>query len=171
MTAGARGAMMAARPDHPRPLEPAMRLFRSCLLLALSLSALALPLLAAAQSVSSGDITVHYSAIPTTTLTPEVARQYGITRSSTRALVNVAVRKGKPGADKAVPSTVTAWVTNLNGQRQELVLREVKEGEAVYYLGETRISDNETLNFEIEVRPAGAKEPIRATFRQEFFVR
>jgi hypothetical protein len=141
------------------------------LVLLLSLAALLAPMLVAAQSVTSGDITVHYSAIPTTTLTPAVATQYGITRSASRALVNVAVRKGKPGADVAVPSTVTAWVTNLNGQRQSMTMREVKEGEAIYYLGETRINDNETLNFEIEVRPVGAKAPIRATFRQEFFVR
>ena len=139
--------------------------------LALSLAALVAAPPAEAQSVSSGEITVHYSAIPTTTLTPAVATQYGITRSASRALVNVAVRKGKPGADVAVPSTVTAWVTNLNGQRQSMTMREVKEGEAIYYLGETRINDNETLSFEIEVRPAGAKAPIRATFRQEFFVR
>lgn len=136
------------------------------MLLALALLA---PLVAAAQSVSSGDITVHYSAIPTTRLAPEVARQYGITRSSSRALVNIAVRQGKPGADKALPSKVSAWVTNLNGQRQALSLREVRDGEAVYYLGETRINGHETLAFEIDVLPPGAKEPIRAVFRQEFF--
>ncbi|HMB57007.1 MAG TPA: DUF4426 domain-containing protein [Arenimonas sp.] len=146
-----------------------MRLSRIVLLLALSLSSLALPMLAAAQSVTAGDITVHYSAIPTTTLTPDVARQYGITRSASRALINIAVRKGKLGSDVAVPSKVSATVTNLNGQRQSLVLREVKEGDAVYYLGETRIDGHETLSFEIEVTPTGRSEPIRASFRQEFF--
>lgn len=124
---------------------------------------------AGAQSVSSGDITVHYSVVPTTSLTPDIARQYGITRSSSRALVNVAVRQGKPGADKAVPSRVSVGATNLNGQRQQLMMREVKEGEAIYYLGEARVSGQETLNFEVEVRIAGRAEPIRAVFRQEFF--
>ncbi|MFT3805832.1 DUF4426 domain-containing protein [Arenimonas sp.] len=122
-----------------------------------------------AQSVSSGDITVHYSVVPTTSLTPEVARQYGLTRSASRALVNVAVRKGKPGVDAAVPSQVTVGATNLNGQRQALMMREVKEGGAIYYLGEARVSGQETLSFEIEVRIAGRAEPIRAAFRQEFF--
>ncbi len=148
-----------------------MRASRLCFLFALALIAFTVSSFAASQSVRSGDITVHYSAIPTTTLTPAVASQYGITRSAGRALVNVAVRKGKPGLDVAVPSTVMVWVTNLNGQRQALTMREVKEGEAVYYLGETRINDNEALDFEIEVRPNGGKTPIRATFRQEFFVR
>ena len=124
---------------------------------------------ASAQSVSSGDITVHYSVVPTTSLTAEIARQYGITRSSSRALVNIAVRKGKPGADAAVPSQVSVGATNLNGQRQQLMMREVKEGEAIYYLGEARVSGQETLNFEVEVRIAGRAEPIRAVFRQEFF--
>lgn len=144
-----------------------MRSIRSCILL-LTLALLS-PLAAKAQSVSSGDITVHYSAIPTTTLAPAVAKQYGITRSASRALVNIAIRKGKPGADKALPSKVSAWVTNLNGQRQVLALREVREGEALYYLGETRTNGHETLTFELEVLPPGASEPIRATFRQEFF--
>lgn len=125
--------------------------------------------MANAQSVSSGDITVHYSAVPTTMLSADVARQYGITRSAQRVLVNIAVRKGQPGADAAVPSQVTVTVTNLNGQRQSLQMREVKEGEAVYYLGETRVSGHETLDFEAEVRIAGRAEPIRAVFRQEFF--
>ena len=147
-----------------------MRCFRTFLSSTACLALLLLPALAAAQSVSSGDITVHYSAIPTTTLTPEVARQYGITRSASRALVNIAVRKGKPGADVAVPSTVTVTVTNLNGQRQAINMREVKEGEAVYYLGETRVNGNETLSFEVEVRTPDRSEPIRASFRQEFFV-
>ena len=124
---------------------------------------------AAAQSVSAGDITVHYSAVPTTSLSPDVARQYGITRSSSRALINVAVRKGKPGADTALPSQVTVSATNLGGQRQALQMREMKEGGAIYYLGEARVSGHETLNFEVEVRVVGRTEPIRATFRQEFF--
>lgn len=139
-------------------------------LLFFAVVSLALSCAAQAQSVSSGDITVHYSAIPTTTLTPEVAKQYGITRSANRALLNVSVRKGKPGADTAVPSMVTAAASNLNGQRQSISLREVKDGEAVYYLGEARVSGNETLNFEIEVTPAERQTPIQVSFRQEFFV-
>lgn len=141
-----------------------LRILSGCLVLLLAWCAPAL-----AQSVSSGDITVHYSAVPTTMLSPDVARQYGITRSAQRALVNIAVRRGKPGSDTAVPSQVTVTVTNLSGQRQALQMREVKEGEAIYYLGETRVSCQETLDFEIEVRVAGRDQPIRAAFRQEFF--
>lgn len=120
------------------------------------------------NSVRSGELVVHYNAVPTTSLTAEVARQYGITRSANRALVNVSVRRGAPGADQAVPATVRVAATNLNGQRSELRVREVREGEAIYYLAEARVQGQETLNFEVEVSTEGAA-PIKASFRQEFF--
>jgi hypothetical protein len=123
----------------------------------------------AANSVRSGEWVVHYNAVPTTSLTPEVARQYGITRSANRALVNVSVRRGEPGADQAVPARVMVAATNLNGQRSSLRVREVREGEAIYYLAEARVQGQETLAFELEVSTEGAAAPIRASFRQEFF--
>jgi hypothetical protein len=128
----------------------------------------ALPVLAQ-NSVRSGELVVHYNAVPTTSLTADVARQYGITRSANRALVNVSVRRGAPGADQAVPATVRVAATNLNGQRSDLRVREVREGEAIYYLAEARFQGQETLNFEVEVSAEGATAPVRASFRQEFF--
>jgi hypothetical protein len=138
-----------------------------CLLLALFF---ALPAMAD-NSTRAGDITVHHNAVPTTSLTPDVARQYGITRSANRALVNISVRKGEPGADRAVRAAVKLVATNLNGQRLDLRAREVREGDAVYYLAEARITGNDTLAFELEVTPEGANAPITASFRQEFFAR
>jgi len=137
------------------------------------LAAMLLPQPAAAQNqnmVQSGDITVHYNALPTRSLSADVAHQYGITRSASRALLNVAVRRGAAGTDTAIPATVTAAATNLNGQRQDLALREVREGEAIYYLAEVRVADKETLTFDIEVKTDGVAAPLRATFQQQFFV-
>ena len=129
---------------------------------------LALPALAD-NSTRAGDFTVHHNAVPTTSLTPDVARQYGITRSANRALVNISVRQGEPGADRAVTAKVTVSATNLAGQRVELRMREVREGDAIYYLGEARTSGQETLTFDLSVTPEGAERPIRTVFRQEFF--
>lgn len=138
--------------------------------IALALLAMALALPAFADNSTRADgFVVHHNAVPSTSLTPDVARQYGITRSANRALVNISVRQGEPGADRAVQSTVKLVATNLNGQRQDLRAREVREGDAVYYLAEARITGNDTLNFELEVTPEGAAAPIKASFRQEFF--
>ncbi len=144
-----------------------MSAVRHLFALALGL-ALALPA-AAENSVRSGQTVVHYNALPTTSLTPEIARQNGITRSANRALVNVAVREGDPGADRAVPAKVSIAATNLTGQRSDLRVREVREGDAIYYLAEARVAGNDTLSFEVEVTREGATAPIRVEFRQEFF--
>lgn len=145
------------------------------LLTALTLAGLlAIAADAAAQnsnSVQVGDVTVHYNALPTTVLSPEVARQYGITRSAGRALLNVAILRSIEGTDTPVPATVTAAATNLNGQRQDLTMREVREGDAIYYLAEARFQDQETLTFELEVTTSGLDQPINTRFQHQFFAR
>src|SRR3546814_11222280 len=98
---------------------------------ALLLLGLAIATPASAQHnnmIQSGNLTVHYNALATTSLSPEVAHQYGITRSASRALLNVAVREGVPGDDKAVPEIGTAAATTLNVQRQAPQIREGREG-------------------------------------------
>ncbi len=126
--------------------------------------------LQAQNSLERGDLVLHYSAIASTTITPEVARQYAITRSTGRALLNVSLmRKQADGSQKAIPARVTAAVTNLNGQRQDLAVREVREGDAIYYLAEPRVGDKETLNFELSALPEGGGEAITTRFQQEFF--
>lgn len=126
--------------------------------------------LQAQNSLERGDLILHYSAIATTTLTPEVARQYAITRSSGRALLNVSLmRKQADGREMAIRAKVTAVATNLTGQRQDLAVREVHEGDAIYYLAEPRVGDKETLNFQLSALPEGGSEAITASFQQEFF--
>jgi hypothetical protein len=119
----------------------------------------------AESSVERGDYVVHYSAVPSIAIAPEVARQYAITRSANRALLNIAVlHRGQ-----AATAKISGSATNLAGQRQQLALREVREGEAIYYLAEPGTADHETLAFELQVLPDGTQEAIVIRFRQEFF--
>jgi hypothetical protein len=140
-------------------------------LLTTSLLALGLNTAVAQNVQQSGDVIVHYNVVPTTSLTPEVARQNGITRSASRALMNIAVQRQ---TDATLPVAITAKVDAsamaLTGQRQSIVLREVREGDAIYYLGEVRVQDKEQLNFELEVLAEGASAPISVRFSQQFFV-
>lgn len=124
---------------------------------------------AAESMVESGDIIVHYNALPTTQLSAEVARQYSITRSANRGLLNVAVQRREGEATPAVSASVEAAATNLNGQRRSIPVREIREGEALYYIGEFGTGDRETLNFEISVTADGAAQPILIRFQQQFF--
>lgn len=121
------------------------------------------------NSTQSGEFTVHYNAMPSTQLTPEIATRNGITRSSNRALLNVSVMKGPRAATAvAVPARVEVTAINGVGQRQVLNLREVRDRGAIYYLGEARIEERDDLVFELVVTPEGGA-PIRARYTQTFW--
>ena len=117
-----------------------------------------------------GDLEVHYNAIRTDQLTPEVARAYGIERSAARVLLNVAMLTKTPGgAAKPVDGTVSASAHNLNGQLKSLAMRRVQEGTAVYFIGEVGISGNEILVFDIDVEPVAGGGRRSVQFKREFF--
>lgn len=126
---------------------------------------------AAAQgSVTQGAFTVHYSAVPTATLAPEVARRYAITRSASRALLSLVVLRA---GDDAVPMPVRAKVDarrrDAGGRDEALAVREVVDGDAVTYLAEPRIGARERVDFVIAIVPVGESAPIEVRFSQEFF--
>jgi hypothetical protein len=105
-----------------------------------------------------GNVIVHFSTMPSTMVTTEVARAHAITRSKNRHLLTVSVLEKRPdGLGQPVPARVAARAINLNGQLRGIPLREVREGGAIYYLGEVRISGEETLDFELEITPPGGE--------------
>lgn len=127
------------------------------------------PARAAAQAQNSarlGDVVVHYSAVRSDFFAPQVARRYGFVRSSTRAVLTVSLLRG----DKvAVPGQVTASAEYPSGQPFAIPLDEIREGNAIYYLGEFRIQTPVTLKFHIDVRPTGAQTAGRVSFDQSFY--
>jgi hypothetical protein len=134
------------------------------------------PAVSAAQpaietSQTFGNYELHYNAIRTDTLTPEVARSYGIQRSQNRVMLNVTVRRkdGSAGASKAVEANVAVKAYNLNGQLKSMEVRRVTEGEAIYYIGEVSISGAEILVFEISATPSGETTPLEVKWKREFF--
>jgi len=142
---------------------------------AVMVAALALATQASAQQAEEfGDYTVHYNTMNTSLLPPEVARTHDIQRSSSRALLNVAVlRKNDEEGDMPTPVTaeVTASAVNMTGQRRNIRMREITEQEAIYYIGTFRIQDEETLDFTVRVTPTHSDQtPNEIRFRQQFFV-
>ncbi len=116
-----------------------------------------------------GSYEVHYNAVRTDALTPQVARDYGIQRSTNRVMLNVTVlHKGAGGARKPVEAEVKVDARNLNEQLKDLELRRISEGDAIYYIGEVSISGTEILVFDISVTPAGTQAPLSVKFTREF---
>lgn len=125
----------------------------------------------AQQSQDFGEFVVHYNALNTNLIPPQVAQGYGIKRSSSRALLNVAVLKkvmDTPGSP--VAATVSANGTNLTGQIREIEIRKIEDKEgAIYYIGEFPVHNLETYRFNIQVAVEGEEEPLVVKFKQQFF--
>lgn len=137
-----------------------------------ALSVFLMPLsLLAQQSQDFGEYVVHYNALNTNLIPPQVARTYEIQRSPSRALLNITVLKkvmDTPGTP--VKAEIATTATNLTGQRRQISLREILEPEgAVYYIAEFPVHNMETYRFEIEVRIAGENEPLVVKFKQQFY--
>ncbi len=122
---------------------------------------------AAASDVDIGDHVVHFSAQSTDQLPPEVARAYGIVRSKNRAMLNVSILK--EGTTDAVTADVTVRTVNLAGQLKNVTMRKIQEGEAIYYIGETGIANQETLIFNISITPEGSTNASDVSFTRQFY--
>jgi hypothetical protein len=124
----------------------------------------------AENSKEFGDYVIHYNAFRSDTISPEVAKQYNLARANNRVIINIAVLKkvmnttGKPTSSK-----VTGHASNLTGQLKQLEFKEITEGNAIYYLAETKISDGEFLKFDVKILPQGEKKPARLKFDKRFF--
>lgn len=123
-----------------------------------------------ATSRDFGDYILYFNAIRTDQLTPEVARQYNIVRSKNRALLNVSmVRKVEGSTNVPVSGSVSAQAVNLNGQLKNLSVREVTEGEAVYYIGDVSVGSGETLVFSVDATPINETSRFSVRFIREFY--
>jgi hypothetical protein len=124
---------------------------------------------AGATSKDFGEYILYFNALRTSELTPEVARSYDIVRSPNRVMLNVSISRKEPGTPGvAVAGTVTARAVNLNAQLKGLALREIREGEAIYYIGDVSIGNDEILVFTVEATPEGTQAPLTVRFSREF---
>jgi len=117
-----------------------------------------------------GDYVVHFNAITTDQLQPEVARTYNIARSKNRAMLNISIIKKVEGTiGQSVTGDVNLAANNLTGQVKNLTLRKIQEGEAIYYIGDVPVANAETLIFNLSVIPEGETESHAVRFSRQFF--
>lgn len=117
-----------------------------------------------------GDYEIHFNAISTDRLTPEIARTYNIVRSKNRAMLNISIIKKVAGSTgEPVPGAVTVQVANLNGQIKDFTLREIREGEAVYYIADIPVSNGEQLVFTVNVTPVNETNRYSFRFTRQFY--
>ncbi|MBT8068086.1 MAG: DUF4426 domain-containing protein [Gammaproteobacteria bacterium] len=122
---------------------------------------------AGASSADIGDHVVHFNALSTDQLPPDIASAYGIKRSKNNAMLNVSVIRKSDNA--AVPAKVDVKTKNLTGQLKNITMRQIDEQDAIYYIGDTTIANRETLVFDISVIPEGSTRASEVRFKREFF--
>jgi hypothetical protein len=107
-----------------------------------------------ADSQDFGDYTVHFIAVNSTFISPEIAAQYGIERNRRGAFLNISVlRNEADGSTTPVAATISGGKQNLMQQTGDISFKEVREGEAIYYIGQFVFSNAELLRFKVQVQP------------------
>ena len=122
---------------------------------------------AEASHADIGAHVVHFSAQTTDQLPRDIAQVYRIQRSPERAMLNIAVIRKSDNA--AVKADISVRTRNLTQQLKNVELRPVTEQDAIYYIGETKVANRETLIFEISVRPDGVDQPSEIRFQRQFY--
>ncbi|MBA6340046.1 DUF4426 domain-containing protein [Colwellia sp. MB02u-10] len=135
----------------------------------ITLLALAVITTSSAENMKKMDgLNVHYIALGSAFLTPEIAKAYGIERSRYKGLVNISVLDNTQAGNPSKTVFINGKARNDVGQIKSLEFTEVKEGDAVYYLAQVSYTNEETIYFDINITDKGKQHNLK--FSQKFYV-
>ncbi|MCG7200838.1 DUF4426 domain-containing protein [Marinobacter pelagius] len=124
----------------------------------------------AAGSQDFGDYQVHWSVLPSTFLSPEVAKANDLQRSKGIGIVNISIMQEQDnGALKPVSGQVEGKVSNDIQQINFLAFRRIEEGDAVYFIAEYQYRSGELMTFNITARPTGHRQDLSVRFAHTLF--
>ena len=123
----------------------------------------------AEQKETVGNFDIHYMALGSTFLTPSIAKSYGIKRSNYTGIINIAVLDISEANKPAVPVEITGVANNLLDARINLTFKEIREGDAIYYIAEVPYRDDQEINFNIAIKYANQLN-TNLQFKQKFYV-
>jgi hypothetical protein len=115
-----------------------------------------------------GNMNVHYIAIGSTFLTPEIAKLYDIKRSRYNGLINISVLDNSKEGTPAKRVSISGKAKNNVGQSKKIEFQEVTEGSSIYYLAQVRYDNEETIHFDLIINDG--IEIQQLTFSQKFYV-
>ncbi len=117
-----------------------------------------------------GDFEVYYSAFNSTFISPEIAAAFQLERNPHSGIINIAIRNVKNSlVGKAVTGRIEGNASNLLSQQSGLQFKEVREGDAIYYLASFKFHNEEQLRFDLAVWPQNQAQSARIQFSQQFF--
>ncbi|EED31911.1 hypothetical protein NOR53_3693 [gamma proteobacterium NOR5-3] len=118
-----------------------------------------------------GDYELHYSVVNTTFIEPAVAAQYGLARGSRRAIINLSLREHlDDGSTVARQMSLEGRSWDLMQSQVNFDFIEVREGPALYYIGEFKFINREWRFFELNFTPEGSDEALSFEFKQQMYI-
>ena len=87
-------------------------------------------------------------------------------------MVTIAIQekaKANKALGKAVTAKVSGYAKNLNGQTRNLKFDLIKEGSAIYYIDDFNVTNQEVIDFVLQIKPNGQNKSYSLKFRQQFF--
>jgi len=142
------------------------RPFTALKMLLISTLLLASFVASAEQFKQFANLQVHYIAIPSTFIQPNTAKQYDIKRSKNNGLLNISILDIKQ-KNQSVEATLSGTGKNLIGQTHQLIFTKVKEGDAIYYLAEYPFTNEEIVNFDINIKTEKKSNTLK--FQHKFY--
>ncbi len=126
----------------------------------------------AQQYEQVGDYQIHYSAVNTSFLPEEVAKEHGIQRSQVMALLNVSVLEQlEDGSTRPVIAPVDGRIGGLDeGDTAPLAFRSLRIGDTPSQVAVFRIREDEPMRFDLRVRYDRNAEPAEVSFIQRFYI-
>jgi hypothetical protein len=120
------------------------------------------------QYQQSGRYQIHYIALNSTFLTPEISKNYNIKRSRYNAFVNISILDTLLDGTPAIKGNLTGKAVNLTGNTRTLDFKEVIEGKAIYYIAELPFRNEERFTISIDlINKDGLNSKI--SFKQQFY--
>ncbi|WP_439106467.1 DUF4426 domain-containing protein [Congregibacter sp.] len=118
-----------------------------------------------------GPYELHYSVVNTTFIEPAVADQYGLARGSRRAIINLSLREHlEDGSTVAREMDLQGRSWDLTQAQVNFDFIEVREGPALYYIGEFKFINREWRFFELNFTPEGSEEAFSFELKKQMYI-
>ncbi len=140
------------------------------LLVALWLLLVAAPPAGAQQSERYDAYELYYSVVNTTFISPETAARYSIVRGDDEAILNLALREHlSDGSSRPVAMTLEGTSRDLMQRGGKLAFREIREGQAIYYIAPLQFIDREWRHFDVTFTPEGSDQHYTFKYKHQLY--
>lgn len=117
-----------------------------------------------------GPYELHYSVVNTTFIEPAVAAQYGLARGKRRAILNISLREHlDDGSTVARQMALEGRSWDLTQQQVDFDFIEVREGPALYYIGEFKFINREWRFFEVTFSPENSSDSYTFELKHQMY--